>query len=123
MTSTRDIIELVFDQFLLIYIVATVILTGLLLGWETPIGRALARYKMAFALIFIGAFLGNWFSVFMSDPWRWFLRVIVAITVSGVIWEFRQRYGGWKAMNRYAWINLRQWPELFRRHSSDEGSG
>lgn len=84
------------DQVLLLYIVFVTLLTALVLRRESKLGAAIAVNKVAFALVFLGSFLAFWFAdFFRSVWWVWFVRGLVSITITGVLWELRRAFGGW----------------------------
>jgi hypothetical protein len=117
----REALEWVFDRFLLLYLAAVILLVGLLLGWDTPLGRAMARYKVVLAAVFVGAAASQWFLFFASNPWRWTLRVGLVLTMTWAVWQFRLRFGSWREMTAYALGNLRNVRELVIWHRDEIG--
>lgn len=99
MSEDEEAVKWWVDHALLLYIVLVLATKAVLLRRESRLGAALAVNSGTFALVYLGAFLATWVpQVFASVWWMWFIRAAVAVSVTGVVVEFRRAFGSWGAL-------------------------
>lgn len=91
-----------FDQVLLPLIALYLLAKALLLRRQTPLGVALARCNVAFAIAFLGVAASPWIGFFATAVWSWTARLAILITAHLAMVHLVRVGGGWRATAREA---------------------
>ncbi len=110
------IIDLVFDQVIVLLIAYVLALKAFNLTRRTTFGWRITDLNLAFAFIYLMSFIGGWVVFFRSDPWRYIIRTLLFVAVMRVLLEMKWTYGGWIPLHKRA---ARGAISYFRREQPD----
>src|ERR1044071_2150855 len=95
--------DVILNIITLLGVVIVLGLKALVFHRTTRLGEAIASLNFVFVFIYTAAILGIWFDIFMTHEWRVFVRLLIIVFASWVIWELKRAYGGWVPLLIQAW--------------------